>query len=1085
MMSTQFGGAADHDAIGRETGGHYGASQCQADDLLRLVERIADQLNDSDQRQTAAFAQMLARVESLGTEARHYKHKVPQEFLPAFERIEDGVSQLAERIFGSRGSPDDLWDHGFESLPHDDRHQPGNGARSFMRSADRVCDPNAPEIIQPSALQTTESVQALTPAHAIEPVMANDEIAWDQQAADALVDHYENEFGAIATDTDSDDPRDDESSDDRRGHGHGEMLAAIDAPQHRQADSASPRHVRASLLDSERDWLEEHFVHIARKVEETLAQRSPDPTLTGLDERFEQLEQRFGAAMHDIATRSDVETLHILETQISELAQQFEGTRGQLSRLDGIEHSLAAIIDRLTDPLFNSALERSGSEAPNIESLISVAVEQIAQRLDETQPSMPDLHGFAEGIADATAERVASRFADIAPSQGNGADADFGAIRQLLDQFINERREGEEQTAAVLDTVQRALIRVLDRVDALETSSAKTAAEYARYSSEPVGTQPLDNAAPAKGPAAGPAYYTQASALAQTPAPASRAPHGEAATRPFVEPAAATAASHQPQQPQRQPSSPASIERLRQDFIADARRAKDKAASAAPVSPSPEPRTAAPRTPVSEPVAGGVKLGKPRKEPATGEDDAGIVSRLRRPSRKLLVSAIVLMIAIPGVLMLLKKSQTTARAPAAIERSQATGERTIAPVSPTKQTSEGASGTAAPSSQVQKSPFTGTENQGITGGGASSQPQKLPSTERAPLGGQAAPESKDDLFRGHPKTQSRDFDQGTEAPAPVDGQRGSRLPSGPHANGGPPAGITVASPRNAPSLAQLERLNERNAIAQISSQLGEAQVDAVPAALIPEFMRGEATSEAAPSAPKAQASVSGLHRQPLDLPPAQVGPLSLRMAAASGNPSAEFAVAARFADGTGVKQDLAEAMRWYQRSASRGFSQSQYRVATLYERGLGVTQDNARAKIWYQRAAESGNVKAMHNLAVLSAGRTAKVPDYKAAAQWFNAAAEHGLADSQFNLAVLHESGLGVAQDAQAAYFWFALAGRNGDAEAVRRQNELEKSMTPAALADAKRKLDNWRPKQADRVANDPLAASEAWKTQAAADGAI
>lgn len=250
-------------------------------------------------------------------------------------------------------------------------------------------------------------------------------------------------------------------------------------------------------------------------------------------------------------------------------------------------------------------------------------------------------------------------------------------------------------------------------------------------------------------------------------------------------------------------------------------------------------------------------------------------------------------------------------------------------------------------------------------------------------------------------------------------------------------------------------------------------------------MHGESTSEAAPSAPRIQASISDSRRQPLDLPPAQVGPMSLRMAAANGDPSAEFAVAIRLADGTGVKQDLSEALRWYQRSAARGFAQSQYRVATFYERGLGVKQDNARAKIWYQRAAENGNVKAMHNLAVLNAGRSAKVPDYTAAAKWFKAAADYGLADSQFNLAVLYEGGLGVSQDTKAAYQWFALAARNGDAEAQRRQGELEQSMKPEELAEARATLDNWRAKQADRIANDPLTASEAWKAQAAAQGAI
>lgn len=1067
-MSTQFGGGAGDDAIGRQSDGRDGPSTCQADDLRRLIERIADQLNDSDQRQTATLAEMLARVEALGAEARHYKSKVPQEFLSAFERIENGVSLLAEQIASSHGSANEFWSDLHTNAHHEPQH--GTEASSASEEPAALVDPDfeQPADVQPLAVEepihafkAAMAVQPIEVGHTVDTVMANDDNAWDQHSADALAAHYELEFGAIAEDTV-------EGGHNNPIDGGVDMLAAVAMPQHQSSESF-PHDVRASLLDSERDWLEEHFVEIARRVEESLAQRSPDIAMSNLGERFDQLEQRFGAAMHDVASRSDVEALHMLEVHISELAQQFDDTRSQLGRLDSIEHSLAAVIDRLTDPRFDSALERSASELPDLELLVSAAVEQVAQRLHSGQTAMPDLRGFAEDIADAAAERVASRIANIVPHPGEDTGADVDTIRQMLDQFINERREGDEQASAMLDTMQRALIRVLDRVDALESSYSKAAGDYGRYAAEPAGGRPVEMAAVAQGASAGPAYK-QAVAFG--------ASEHETAARPFVEPASPSSTR---QIPQRQPSSPASIEQLRQDFIAEARRAKDKAASEASEAASTDIRATAPRSPVGEPAANGVKLGKPRAESvATAiEEGASIVSRLRKPSRKLLVSAIVLMIAIPGVMMLLKKSQATTPAPVGIERTNAPSDRLIAPVSPAKQTEEGASASDKPGSagELSNGASPAAEAESIPRYGSSSPSPKLPGAEQGPTGGGTSPASKDEQPQTRPKTQSWDLNQHE--------QRDPRLPTGSFADGAPPAGITVAKPRRAPSLAQLERLSERNAAAQLSSQLGEAQVNAVPAALIPEFMRGEAKSETGPVGPKIQASISDSHRQPLDLPPAQVGPISLRMAAASGNPSAEFAVAARFADGTGVSQDLAEAMRWYQRSASRGFAQSQYRVATFYERGLGVKQDYARAKIWYQRAAENGNVKAMHNLAVLSAGRTAKVPDYKISAQWFKAAAEHGLADSQFNLAVLYESGLGVTQDTQAAYFWFALAARNGDTEALRRQNELEQSMKPAELDEARRKLDNWRPKQADRITNDPLAASEAWKAQAAADGAI
>ncbi len=1077
-MSRQFGGGTGEEGTERERAYRDNEPACQAGDLRRLIERIANQLNDSDQRHSATLAQMQSRLDILGAQARHHKANLPQEFAPAFERIEKGISALGERITSSH---DPLNERDADGLTNFDDGHLYETAQSMASIAPPATTQPAIDSLAGLSTQTTpthatsETIQPVEPAYAIEPVMANDETAWQQQDAEALTTHYEQEFGTITTDADGADRTDPNKvhTDDRRPFdGRLEAIADVEMPRPHSTNSA-PQDVRAHLHDGERDWLEGQFVDIARKIEDTLAQRSSDTGFADLGERFENLEQRFGSAMHEVATRSDLEALQALEAHISELAEQFDVSRNQLSRLDNIEHSLAAVIDRLTDPRFDNALDRSGAEEQNLEHLISSAVDQIAQRLPATQPEMPDLKSFAEGIAAATAERVASHFAEIAPAHVQGTQSDVDAIRQLLDQFVNEQREGEEQTAIVLDTMQRALIRVLDRVDALETSHSKATADYGRYDAEPTGTRPFEST---------PTSADGAKSGAPIQDGTYQPPEREAGPRPSVNATPPSSTAHQPPP---QPSTPASIERLRQGFVADARRAKEKAATAAPQTTA-DFDPDGPVVQLGQAATGNVRLSMPRAEPPKTdvEKNTGIINKLRNPSRKLLVAAIVLMIAIPGALMLLKKDQAAAPAPAAIERSEGPNERAITPVSPTRQINEGSGLKLDGAVQVPKAATPDTEQKTAPGRSSSITPDLL-NTGKSATGIETSPTSRDDLTRTPPQTQSRGAGQGIEAPAQVNELHNLRLPAAASTNGGPPAGITVATSRRAPSLAQLERLSERNTAAQLSNQLGQAQVNAVPAALIPEFMGGETTSNAAPATPGLQASVSQAHRQPLNLPPAQVGPLSLRMAAANGNPSAEFAVAARFADGTGVKQDLEEAMRWYQRSASHGFAQSQYRLATFYERGLGVTQDIARAKIWYQRAAENGNVKAMHNLAVLSAGRTAKVPDYKAAAQWFKSAAEHGLADSQFNLAVLYESGLGEAQDNQAAYFWFALAARNGDTEALRRHKELEQAMKPAELAEANRKLNNWRQKQADRVANDPLAASEAWKAQAAAEGAI
>jgi localization factor PodJL len=198
------------------------------------------------------------------------------------------------------------------------------------------------------------------------------------------------------------------------------------------------------------------------------------------------------------------------------------------------------------------------------------------------------------------------------------------------------------------------------------------------------------------------------------------------------------------------------------------------------------------------------------------------------------------------------------------------------------------------------------------------------------------------------------------------------------------------------------------------------------------------------------------------LPPPGVGGPALRAAAANGDALAQFEVATRIAEGSGVAQDHKLAFAWYERAATRGLAQAQFRLAAYYERGVGMTVDAERAKVWYRRAAEQGHVRAMHNLAVLIVGGGKDDADYAAAANWFQQAADRGLTDSQYNLAMLHVHGRGVAKDLAQAYKWFALAARAGDSGAARKLEEIKAQLDPTEREAGEQKLAAWRPKTAE-----------------------
>lgn len=202
------------------------------------------------------------------------------------------------------------------------------------------------------------------------------------------------------------------------------------------------------------------------------------------------------------------------------------------------------------------------------------------------------------------------------------------------------------------------------------------------------------------------------------------------------------------------------------------------------------------------------------------------------------------------------------------------------------------------------------------------------------------------------------------------------------------------------------------------------------------------------------------------MPPARIGPQSLRVAAARGNPAAMVEVGSRYAKGIGVPKNLKKAAQWYSRAAAQAHAPAQYRLAAIHERGHGVKKDEGIAQTWYRRAAELGNIRAMHNLAVLYTRHTAGGPDFTSAKNWFYQAARHGLADSQFNLGILYESGLGTRKNTAEAYKWFSLAAQQGDSEARKHREAIRPQLPAKSLRAAEKAIRAWKKVPANEDAN-------------------
>ena len=61
-----------------------------------------------------------------------------------------------------------------------------------------------------------------------------------------------------------------------------------------------------------------------------------------------------------------------------------------------------------------------------------------------------------------------------------------------------------------------------------------------------------------------------------------------------------------------------------------------------------------------------------------------------------------------------------------------------------------------------------------------------------------------------------------------------------------------------------------------------------------------------------------------------------------------------YGGGEGVRQDDAQAFRWFEKAALGGSGMAMYNLAMMYENGTGVPKSREKALTWYGKAASAG-----------------------------------------------------------------------------------------------------------------------------------
>ena len=61
-----------------------------------------------------------------------------------------------------------------------------------------------------------------------------------------------------------------------------------------------------------------------------------------------------------------------------------------------------------------------------------------------------------------------------------------------------------------------------------------------------------------------------------------------------------------------------------------------------------------------------------------------------------------------------------------------------------------------------------------------------------------------------------------------------------------------------------------------------------------------------------------------------------------------------YSKGRGVKQNYAEAVKWYRKAAEKGYAIAQNNLGEMYAQGKGVKQDIDEAIKWFKLASDQG-----------------------------------------------------------------------------------------------------------------------------------
>jgi TPR repeat protein len=164
----------------------------------------------------------------------------------------------------------------------------------------------------------------------------------------------------------------------------------------------------------------------------------------------------------------------------------------------------------------------------------------------------------------------------------------------------------------------------------------------------------------------------------------------------------------------------------------------------------------------------------------------------------------------------------------------------------------------------------------------------------------------------------------------------------------------------------------------------------------------------------------------------------------------EEIAATAYLTGDLIKQDYANALKWYSAAANKGDGTACEKLAYMYDRGLGVPIDKAESIKWLQRGADLNYGPAAYELAMLYESGKNVTQDLVGARKLYEQASYSSVTQAFAALGRFYAEGLGVKVDRDKALAYYMVAASAGDAAAKQKVDQLSAQLSPKQIAAAK-----------------------------------